>query len=119
MFRFIRWLFLMAIIGLLAGFLLTYPMRGQTSAERVCRLAKSTPCVQLATGWGEKARELEARLKLLLDRPAPGAAPHPIEHPARPKVTEAIAAHDAPPLDRHTRQERQELDKILAQRGSR
>jgi hypothetical protein len=56
---------------------------------------------------------------LLLDRPAPGAAPHPIEHPARPKVTEAIAAHDAPPLDRHTPQERQELDKILAQRGSR
>ncbi len=119
MFRFVRWLCLLAIIGLLAGFLLTYRLQGQTSAERVCRLTRSAPCLKLAVAWGETARQLEARFHRLVDPPGPAAAPRPVERPPHPKVTEAIAAHEAPPLDRHTPQERQELDKILAQRGSR
>jgi hypothetical protein len=119
MFRLIRWLFLMAIIAALAGFSLTYRLRGQTPAQRVCELSRSAPCVQLALRWGETARQWEARLHGLLDPPAESAAPRPSPHPVHPVVTVAVPPHEVPPLDRHTSNERQAPDKILAQRGSR
>jgi hypothetical protein len=117
MFGFLRWLFLMAIIAALAGFMLTYRFHGQTSAEGVCRLSGSTTCVQLASRWGERARRLEARFDALRDQPAVSATPRPSPRP-RLTVTDATRTHEAPPLDRHTPQERQALDRILAQRGS-
>ena len=119
MFRFVRWLFLMAIIATLVGFLLTYRLQGQTSAERVCRLNRSAECVRVAAQWGEKARRIEGRVRALLDPPAPSTTPHAVQHPTPPAMTVMAPPRDAPPLDRHTPQERQALGKILAQRGSR
>ncbi len=119
MFRFMRWLFLMAIIAALAGFLLTYRFHGQTSAEGVCRLSGSKTCLHLAAQWGETARQLESHLDALRARYAESPALHPPQRPDALVVTDATSTHEAPPLDRHTPKERQALDKILAQRGSR
>jgi hypothetical protein len=122
MFGFVRWLLLVAIIAALAGFSLVYRLHGQTPAERVCRLTKSTSCTELAVRWGERARKVGLRFGLEPANvpPAKAAVPRPAQRPPHLKVTDATRAgtRDAQPLDRETVREKLELDRILAQRAS-
>jgi hypothetical protein len=113
-----RWLSLVALFGLLAGLSVTYRWNGQTAAERVCRLSRSSRCLQLAVRWDEKARQLVSLLRLEPAAPPKRPEPRPVSHITHLAVTEPATAHQAPPLDRHTPAERQALDKIVAQRAS-
>jgi hypothetical protein len=114
MFRFVRWLFLLGVIAALAAFLLTYRLQGRTAAERVCTLARSKPCLHWAARGGAEAEALIARWKALNAPPPPVArAPGP-----RPRVVDATPEREAPPLDHHSRADREALDRILAQRSS-
>ncbi len=109
MFRLVRWLLLMAVIAALTGFLLTWPIAGETAARRVCLLAGSPGCAALADQAGVVAARIELPLlaRLLAAPPA-----------TRPTAGRAMAKPPSRPLDRHTPAEEQALARILAQRGS-
>ncbi|MHB1845839.1 MAG: hypothetical protein ACYCWW_13510 [Deltaproteobacteria bacterium] len=117
MFRLVRWLLLMSIIAALAAFLLTWPIAGATSAERVCGLADSPLCLALAARGRVVATQLEAPLLARWRQGHPGSLPA-----ARPPARSAAHGPLAPaarPLDHHTPSEERDLERILAQRGSR
>ncbi len=117
MFRFVRWLLLLAVIAALSGFLLTYPMAGRTAAERVCGLAGSPACEAMARRWGAAVKGWEARVRPSVPSGAPARRSYRVAMGRQaPPVTQRA---DAPPLDRHTSSERAALQRILAQRGSR
>ncbi|MHB8417513.1 MAG: hypothetical protein ACYDCL_05530 [Myxococcales bacterium] len=116
MFRFVRWLCLLGVIAALVGFLLSYRLQGRTAAERVCGLARSDQCLRWAVRGGTLTDSLIARWEVLRSQPQPAA---PVKARRRPpQVVDGTRTREAPPLDRHTPQERAALDRILAQRAS-
>ena len=132
MFRFVRWIFLLAVIAALAGFALTYRLGGKSSADRACRLLGSPICVRTAARWATVARGWETLLAARLDHPQSGAEPAgrteasiPRRAPHAPPSEDRAAGRragargaEARPLDQHTPEERKALDRLLATRGS-
>ena len=117
MFGFLRWLFLVAVIAGLAGFVVDARFRGRTPAEGFCSLVKNPECLRLA----DEGRAIVERVRRTWESPEPKRA-------ARREVREAPrASREAPttpsasaaPLDRHTPGERKALSDLLLQRGSR
>jgi len=134
-FKLVRWLFLLGVIAALVAFLVGKPIHGHTAAESFCKLIDNGDCAKLASRGATELDWLRNRWENAAgtgERPAPHAAPgartveretapsKPVRAPTPTPVAEPSAARpSAAPLDRHTVAERQALDRILTQRGSR
>jgi hypothetical protein len=118
-FRLVRWLFLVAIIAGLAGFIVAARIRGRTPAEGFCSLLQNPECMRLADR-GEALVKLATRRLGLASQPR-AARREVREHSRadRSPLAAAPADANAPPLDRHTPSERKALSDLLLQRGSR
>jgi hypothetical protein len=117
-FRLVRWLFLMAIIAGLAGFVVAARIRGRTPAEGFCSLVRNPECLRLA----DQGRAIVDSLRHRLDEAPPPkrAARREVREAARASRDLPASPHDAAaPLDRHTPGERKALNDLLLQRGSR
>jgi hypothetical protein len=118
----VRWLFLVAIIAGLTGFVVAACIRGRTPAEGFCSLLKSPECARLAA-QGESLVKTIARG--LDQTPQPRAARRDARETPRASHGAPAAAREAPsnsdgrPLDQHTAGERKALSDLLLQHGSR
>lgn len=119
MFRLVRWLFLVAIIAGLAGFIVAARIRGRTPAEGFCSLMQNHECMRLADRGEALVKLATRRLGLESEPRVPGRAAHETSRALRSPLAAAPAEANGPPLDRHTPSERKALSDLLLQRGSR
>ena len=114
-----RWLFLVAIIAGLAGFVVAARIRGHTPAEGFCSLVKNPECMRLA----DEGESVVEAVRRWLGRPPPAkrAARRDVREVSRASrdLPAAPGESAAPPLDRHTPGERKALSDLLLRRGSR
>jgi hypothetical protein len=118
-FRLVRWLFLVAIIVGLAGFIVAARIRGRTPAEGFCSLMRNPECMRLADRGEALVKLATRRLGLESEPRAAGREAHETARAFRSPLAAAPANGNAPPLDRHTAGERKALSDLLLQRGSR
>jgi hypothetical protein len=134
MLRLIRWLLLGAFVASLLAVAVAFRIHGHTVAEVSCKLAESATCER----WARRCAATVRRTLELFDfperHPSPASSaerpspehettarhePAPQAAPGRPANAPAATPADGPPLDKHTPEDRRELDHILTSRGSR
>ena len=114
--RFVRWLFLLAIIAGLTGFVVSARIRGRTPAQGFCSLVANPECMRLA----DRGEALVLALRRKLDQAPPRRAARRDDRAAARTSRDLPGAPiSAAPLDRHTPGERKALSDLLLQRGSR
>ena len=131
MLRLIRWLLLGSLVASLLALAVAFRIHGHTVAEVGCKLAESSTCER----WAERCAKTVRRTLELFDYSPPSPAKHlertvpahetaarhePVQAPGpsasgSPVVTTPA---DGPPLDKHSPEDRRDLDHILS-RGSR
>jgi len=118
MFRLVRWVFMAAIIVLLAGFVVGVRVWGKTPAEGFCKLVENPVCFQVASRGENLVKEARRRW---LDKPVARAGRREVAESTRASraLPGTAPAPSATPLDRHTPAERKALTDLLEQHGSR
>jgi hypothetical protein len=116
MLKLFQWLLCLLGLAVLVVLALTYRIRGETLADRVCELFNSPTCAEWVQRERLDAQKLE-RLVIAASQPeaADAGAPHAVAE-AKPKVVPAT--EEKKPLDSVTSHEKQTLDKLLNARGS-
>jgi len=123
MLKLLQWLLCALGLALLVVLALTYRIRGQTLADRVCEVINSPGCAEWVQRERLNAQGLERTVvEASKQETADAGAPHATAE-AKPKIASpppkvVPPSEEKKPLDSVTNHERQTLDKLLNARGS-
>jgi hypothetical protein len=114
--RLIRWLLCGLGLAVLLVLALTYRIRGQTVADRVCEWVNSPGCAEWVQRERLRARSVERSVFQANQAESAGGGSPQVTVDPKPKSIPP--SEEKKPLDSMTNRERQALDKLLSSRGS-